>query len=157
MEIWEFQKQRHFLCLMVNYVDFENEDFHSTRRKYMHYNYNNIDIYMDNFENGKFASGDILSSINTCPDLIIFGLKIGKYNFITIYGNNVLFNQINCPFMISIDYDLSGVGFMRSSFEKIGLAGLVEFSISKLFKIYFFEMMGIDKLDKKQSWVIVAP
>ena len=67
----------------------------------MQYNYFNIDINMDNFENGKFASGVILSLINTYrPDLIIFGSKIGKYNFISNTENNVLFNQINYPFII---------------------------------------------------------
>ncbi len=117
------------------YLNFENEDFHSNHRKVMQYNYFNIDINMDNFENGKIASGVILSLINThIPDLIIFGSKIGKYNFITNPGNNILFNQINYPFIISIDYDLPGVGIMRNSFEKIGLASLVEYSRSRLFK-----------------------
>jgi hypothetical protein len=117
------------------YIDFENENFHLTHQKFMQYNYFNIDINMDNFENGKFASGVILSLINTYrPDLIIFGSKIGKYNLISNPENNVLFNQINYPFIISIDYDLPGVGIMKSSFEKIGLASLVEYSISKLFK-----------------------
>jgi APA family basic amino acid/polyamine antiporter len=117
------------------YIDFENEDFHLTHRKFMQYNYFNIDINMDNFENGKFASGVILSLINTYrPDLIIFGSKIGKYNFISNTENNVLFNQINYPFIITIDYDLPGVGIVKNSFEKIGLASLFEYSISKLFK-----------------------
>jgi hypothetical protein len=65
-------------------------------RKIMHYNYFSIDINMDNFENGKFAAGVTLYLINTHrPDLIIFGSKIGKYNFTTNPKNIVLFNQIN--------------------------------------------------------------
>ena len=117
------------------YIDFENEDFHLTHREYLQYNYFNIDINMDNFENGTFVSGVTLSLINTYrPDLIIFGSKIGKYNFISNTENNVLFNQINYPFIITIDYDLPGVGIVKNSFEKIGLASLFEYSISKLFK-----------------------
>ncbi len=64
------------------YINFENEDFHSTHRKIMHYNYFSIDINMDNFENGKFAAGVILYLIKTyIPDLIIFGLRNWKVQF----------------------------------------------------------------------------
>jgi hypothetical protein len=117
------------------YIEFKNGKFHSLHRKYMKYVYFDIDISMDNFKNGKFASGVILSLINTHrPDIIIFGSKIGKFNFITNPDNIVLFEQINYPFIISKDYDLPGVGVMKNSFEKIGLAKLTEFFKSKFIK-----------------------
>ena len=36
--------------------------------------------------------------------------------------------------LYTIDYDLPGVGIMKNSFEKIGLASFIEYSISKLYK-----------------------
>lgn len=109
------------------YMDFENEHAHSKYRRSKGYDYQSVTIDMNNFDNGKFATGFILSLINTHrPDIIIFGSQIGKFNLITNSNNLNLYNQINCTFIIAKDYDLPGVGLVKSTFERLGIEDIVD-------------------------------
>lgn len=109
-----------------NYIDFQSEHLHSLHRNSQGYEYHNVVIDMENFANGKFAMGFILSLINTYrPDILIFSSKIGKFNFINNPNNLNLFNQINCTFIIARDYDLPGVSLLKNTFEKLGISDII--------------------------------